>query len=98
LKRAVVRKSAVTPSSAIAAASRSGARVTSRGRPTTAAPFRSAPQISKVAASNEMLAACPTRSPGPRSANPPARARRATARCGTATPFGRPVEPEVKRT
>ena len=62
---------------------------------TTRAPFASAPQSSRVAASKEMEASWKKTSPEPRSAKSVSRTSRTTARWGTATPFGLPVVPEV---
>ena len=66
------------------------------GAITTVAPVSSAPQISSVAASKAAGARWSSRWPGPRGAKAGALMSRTTARCGTATPFGAPVEPEVK--
>ena len=66
------------------------------GAITIVAPVSSAPQISRVDASNATGARWSSRSPGPREANVGSLMSRMTARCGTATPFGTPVEPEVK--
>ena len=84
----------VTPWREIAAP-RSARLGTPGGITTSRPPLASAPQISRVEASKEREASCSRVWPRPRSAKPGSLTSRTTARCGTATPFGRPVEPEV---
>ncbi|MNE07891.1 hypothetical protein D3C80_1005310 [compost metagenome] len=62
---------------------------------TTAPPLSSGAQTSKVLASNAGLEANATRSWQVKSAKPLLITRRTMARCGTCTPLGVPVEPEV---
>ena len=76
-------------------------RTSERGAGTRQAPWRQASHISSHEASKATERPASTRSPGPSGA--PWRKRRASAstkaaaeRCVTATPFGVPVEPEVK--
>jgi hypothetical protein len=95
LKSEVVSTAAVTRPLRSAAASVSGASIAVRGSITSVPPFSSAPQISHVAASNEMLAACATRSAAVSCTKSVSRTSRTMAWCGSALPFGRPVEPEV---
>jgi hypothetical protein len=61
-------------------------------------PFSSGPQISKVAASNTVVATWAIRAPGRKTMYPGSSIRRSTARSGTTTPLGLPVEPEVNIT
>ncbi|MNW54970.1 hypothetical protein D3C74_326010 [compost metagenome] len=58
-------------------------------------PFSSAPQISKVAASNDGDPVSNIREPGSKSAYKGFITSRTTFLCPIMTPFGVPVEPEV---
>ena len=62
---------------------------------TSVPPFSNAPQISSVAASKAMGEFCRMRSSGPRAMKFCPCTKRRMARCGTTTPLGTPVEPEV---
>ncbi|KOU04658.1 hypothetical protein ADK88_21300 [Streptomyces sp. NRRL F-2295] len=90
------RVTCVTSCSAQSAA-RSGPGISrSAGATTRVAPDRSPITISQAAASKLSAANCSTRLPGPTpNASRWARAREAMPPCGTTTPLGRPVEPDV---
>ena len=75
--------------------SRSSTATSPAGGMATRPPLSSGAQISNVEASNDTGAISSTVVAGPSSVKSVSRTRRSTARCGTATPFGRPVEPEV---
>ncbi len=68
------------------------------GYTTSFAPCSSAPHTSSVDASKEMGANCSHTSSGPKCAKSVPSTNRDTARCGTPTPFGRPVLPDVNIT
>ncbi len=68
------------------------------GYTTSFAPCSSAPHTSNVEASKEMGASCSHTSSGPKCAKSVLSTNRDTARCGTPTPFGRPVLPDVNIT
>ncbi len=91
----VVRNSTVTPRVRRASASDRASRTVSRSRISSRAPPSSAPQISRVAASKDALAACATTSSGPAPGQAVPWTSRTTPRCGIMVPFGVPVEPEV---
>jgi hypothetical protein len=87
----------VTASSRIIASSSGPA--CPRGAITSAAPLSSVCATSATPASKEKEANCSTRPPGSTpNASRCAAARFPIPRCGTTTPFGRPVDPEVKIT
>jgi hypothetical protein len=97
LKYDAVSHAEVTPSRRTSAAS--SAAVSGPGPATTQRPpFRSGAQISRVDASNDVGARWSHVSSGPMRAKSWPRTRRTMARCGTATPFGVPVEPLVNIT
>ena len=94
---------AVMPCETIHSPRSSPERTTSRGTVTRVAPYRQASHISSHEASNATDKPAITRSPGPsgfsvRYMRASASTSAAAARCCTATPFGLPVEPEVKIT
>ena len=60
------------------------------------APLSSGPQISKMEASKDSGAAWRKTSSAVIGMKPLSRTSRVTPRCGTSTPFGLPVDPEVK--
>ncbi|GHG96604.1 hypothetical protein GCM10012319_61200 [Comamonas sp. KCTC 72670] len=68
------------------------------GYTTSFDPCSSAPQSSSVEASKEMGASCSHTSSGPKRAKSVPSTNRDTARCGTPTPFGFPVLPDVNIT
>ncbi len=82
----------VTPWRSTRAAIPSGERIPG-GVTTSRAPLASIPQISAVEASKENGASSSPTWRGPKARQPAT--RRTTPRCGTATPLGAPVEPEV---
>ncbi len=65
------------------------------GCSTRVAPFNNAPQISSVEASMEILDNCRKTWSGPKGRKFCSRTNRTTARWGTTTPLGVPVEPDV---
>ena len=76
-------------------------RTSDRGAGTRQAPYRQASHISSQLASNATDSPAMTRSPGPiglscRNIRDSASTKAAALRWLTATPFGTPVEPEVK--
>ena len=76
-------------------------RTSDRGAGTRQAPWRQASHISSHDASNATDSPASTRSPGPiglscKNIRASASTNAAALRCVTATPFGVPVEPEVK--
>ncbi|CAM4471965.1 hypothetical protein MYXA107069_16760 [Myxococcus xanthus] len=96
-KRAAVSHSDVTPASFSLRPSASNSSGPS-GYTTSFPPCSSAPHTSNVDASKPVGANCSHTSSGPKSATPPPNTSRVTARCGTATPFGFPVLPDVNIT
>jgi hypothetical protein len=86
----------VMPRARMVSASTAGAATVSGGTVQTAAPPASAAKISSTEWSNASDAVCATRSPGRTSIRLTASAMIPTPpACGTSTPLGRPVEPEV---
>ena len=65
------------------------------GKGTTVPPAVSVDQISHVVTSKAGLQVLATRSPASTGQYRAPVTSRTTARCGTTTPFGRPVEPDV---
>lgn len=94
----VVRNSTSTDRSSRCVVHSSRGRSVTAGRGTTQPPAASAPQTSKVLASNAGFEVWATRSPGATVQNSGSTTSRPTARCGTTTPFGSPVEPDVNMT
>ncbi|CAM4542836.1 hypothetical protein MYXA107069_36930 [Myxococcus xanthus] len=68
------------------------------GYTTNREPCSSAPHTSSVDASKEIGASCSHTSSGPKCTKSVPSTRRDTARCGTPTPFGFPVLPDVNIT
>jgi hypothetical protein len=66
--------------------------------PNSAAPLTSAPQTSKVAASNEVVDAWATTSSRPKGTYSPTETSDTMSRWVTPIPLGRPVEPDVYMT
>ena len=88
--------STVTPSVASSSRKPAGDRVTSRGTTTSRPPWSSAPQISQTEKSKaaEWNIVQTSDGPKPNQWRVAENSRTALA-CGTGTPLGRPVEPEV---
>ncbi|CAM4117199.1 hypothetical protein COSO111634_33440 [Corallococcus soli] len=95
LNSAVVTKSTLMRSSRRYAANAAGDSATSRDIPTSRPPCSSVPHTSNVAASNDAFDACATRSSAVNWMKFVSTTSRTTARCGTHTPFGLPVLPDV---
>jgi hypothetical protein len=86
----------VTRSSRSSVASGGPGSRSSRSPRTSVPPLSSAITISHTDMSNDSEASCSTRSPGPTpNISRSIAATGPTPRCGTTTPLGRPVEPEV---
>ena len=86
----------VAPDSRTRAPSATGSRTTSRGASTTRAPCSNGRNNSRPAMSNPTVVTAANRSPSPSTNRSCIAARKFTsAPCGTATPFGRPVDPDV---
>jgi len=85
----------IARSSSVLSSGRPGRR-SSRRASTSAAPANRVMKISEVATSKQGEATCKIRSdPSRPYVSTSARARFASERCSTMTPFGTPVEPEV---
>lgn len=88
----------VTGAASSSFASRAPSRAVSRSTTRTVAPHASGTSSSSTAMSKEAVVTAATVSPAVSSSlRTMSRAKLASARCGTVTPFGRPVEPEVYR-
>ncbi len=86
----------VAPLSVTRAASAAGSRTVSRSARTSSAPVSSGTKISRLEMSKPKVVTDRKRSPGPMPNRSPMSCTRLTsASCGTTTPLGRPVEPEV---
>ena len=94
-KSTVVSSIAVTPCRSMRARRAAGSSTSSLPMPTSRAPLSSAPQISKVAASNETFATWAIVSPAWNPVHSPGPASPVTPRWVISAPFGRPVDPEV---
>ncbi|SFY52140.1 hypothetical protein STEPF1_05410 [Streptomyces sp. F-1] len=88
-----------TPCARISRPSRAGSRTASRSATTTVAPDTSGRNTSSREMSNPNVVTASHRSPSVRAICEPMDHRKLrSAPCGTITPLGRPVEPEVYRT
>ncbi|CAM3562965.1 hypothetical protein COSO111634_19385 [Corallococcus soli] len=95
MKSADVTNSVLMRSSRRYAANATGDSATSRDIPTSRPPLSSAPHTSNVAASNDAFDTCAMRSSADSWMKFVSTTSRTTARCGTHTPFGLPVLPDV---
>ena len=89
------RQTTSMPAFATSSASGSPGARSASAASTRTAPVSSAVSSSQAAASKLNEANCSSRVPSPTPKRSCSAASAATARCGTSTPLGRPVEPEV---